>query len=95
MIRLKMNKELNDTMEVFGLGRIFAEPDMVTISLGVETIHPELRIAQEENAVRMEQVIRVITSMGIAQEDIQTEYYNIERRYEYVEGRQIDKGMLR
>lgn len=87
-----MNKETYYTMELQGEGSVMAIPDMAVLNLGVETIDMDLKAAQEENATKTQSIISALRRMGIEEKDIRTESYNIEKRYDYVEGRQIDKG---
>lgn len=89
-----MNKELCYTMELQGEGILMVEPDIAVVNLGVETMNKELKLAQEENARIMQRIILSLKRMGISDQDIQTQEYSINKQYDYVDGRQIDRGYV-
>ena len=76
-------------MNLNGKASVMIEPDIATAILGVETQNKELKVAQEENAMKSTQVINALMKMGIADKDIKTESYTINPEYDYVEGKQI------
>ena len=70
----------NDTpslIYVNGSGTANAVPDIVDIQLGVEIINPDPVEAVGENTTRMNAVMKALDKIGIAQNDIQTVYYNM------------------
>jgi uncharacterized protein len=81
-----------NTIEVNGLGIVRTAPDIAMVSIGVVTEGKELEKVQRENAAIMQRVINSIRNLGIPEEDIQTQSYNIEIIYDYQEGKQIFKG---
>ncbi len=89
-----MNRELYYTMELQGEGVVLVEPDLAIIQLGVETTDMDLTKAQAENAKIMQSVLSTLMRMDIEEQDIQTESYTINKVYEYVDGKQIDKGYV-
>ena len=62
---------------VSGYGLSTTTPDKVTISFGVETIDPDAKFAQNENAKKMDKVIAALKKAGIEDAHIQTTGYNI------------------
>ncbi|MCP3029416.1 SIMPL domain-containing protein [Halobacillus sp. A5] len=82
----------NRVMTVSGTGKVKAQPDMVTIELGVMTEGRELREVQEDNARVMQQVIESIVKMGVPEESIQTVEYSVVPRYDYDNGQQVFRG---
>ncbi|MDO5844755.1 MAG: SIMPL domain-containing protein [Methanocorpusculum sp.] len=62
---------------VFGNGYSDTNPDKVTISFGVETINPDAKKAQSENAEAMNKVIAALKKAGIKDENIKTSGYSI------------------
>lgn len=80
------------TMTLQGEGSVAVVPDIAILNIGVETINQNLGVAQEENAIISRRILNVFEEMGIREEDIQTGMYNINKQYEYVDGKQIDKG---
>ena len=84
------NNVHNRTMTLTGHGEISVSPDIVIIRLGVETTGENLSRIQADNARISQAVIQALQRMGIA--DIKTSQYSIDKVYDFVEGRQIDKG---
>ncbi len=80
----------NKTMTLTGHDEMDIAPDTVIIRLGVETRGENLSQIQAENASISQSVIQVIQRMSIT--DIKTSQYSIDKVYDYVEGRQIDRG---
>ncbi len=78
------------TMTLTGQGQINAVPDMAVIRLGVETAGDDLSAIQTENAQLSQAVIDFLRSSGIS--DVKTYRYSVDRRYEYENGNQIDRG---
>ena len=81
-----------DTIAVYGQGKISLQPDVAYITLGVRTLNEDAQIAQENNAVQMDAVIGALTSAGIDGSDIQTVSYNVYQQYDYSEGEEKPRG---
>ena len=64
-------------ISVTGYGESIAEPDMATITLGIETENPNASKAQKENAEKMDKVIAALKAAGIADKDIKTSQYSM------------------
>lgn len=79
-------------MNINGKGMVSVQPDIAVVTLGVETQNRELRTAQNENAITSSRIIAALMRMGIEEEDIKTETYNVSPQYDYVEGKQIFRG---
>ncbi|MDX1933151.1 MAG: SIMPL domain-containing protein [Capsulimonadales bacterium] len=60
-----------------GSGEVNITPSLAYITLGVETRDADSARASTQNAGRMEQVMKVIRSLGVAEKDLQTVGYNI------------------
>ena len=80
----------NKTMILTGHGKISAAPDTAIIRLGVQTTGENLAQIQADNARRSQSIIQALQRMGVS--DIKTSQYSIDKVYDYVEGRQIDRG---
>lgn len=80
----------NKTMILTGHGQIPVAPDTAIIRLGVQTTGENLSQIQADNARISQSIIQVLQRMGIT--DIKTFQYSIDKVFDYVEGRQIDKG---
>src|SRR4051812_31885128 len=65
------------TLSVTGGGMIKATPDIATISLGVMTQDVDAKVAQQNNAKLMSDVISKIKGAGVKSEDIKTINFNI------------------
>jgi len=80
----------NKTMTLTGNGEMDIAPDTVLIRLGVQTTGENLSQIQAENARISQSIIQTLQRMGVT--DIKTAQYSIDKVYDYVEGRQIDRG---
>jgi uncharacterized protein YggE len=64
---------------VTGEGEVTAIPDIATLRLGIEAQDSTVVAARDSAATAMNNVINSLTSNGVAQKDIQTEYFNIQQ----------------
>lgn len=85
-----MNHNDQNIMTLTGKGQVTAVPDIAVLRLGVETIGENLTAIQSENARISQAVLQAIKQLGIT--DIKTAFYTINKVYDYVDNRQIDKG---
>ena len=76
-------------MEIEGNGSIDAIPDIAVVTLGVETESKDLATAQKENATISTEVIGSLKEAGVSEQDIQTETYQIEPQYDFIDGKRI------
>ena len=75
---------LADTkIAVTGSATVQAEPDMVTLSLGVEETKSDVAAAQALVNEKLSAVIEALKNAGIDEKDIQTGYYSIYNNYDY------------
>jgi uncharacterized protein YggE len=81
---------------VTGDAAVKVVPDEVLLTLGVETWHRELSAAKRQNDERVKDVLALAERFGIDSKNIQTDYINIEPRYDdsYGDGyfRQVLEG---
>ena len=75
-----------------GHGEISVAPDIAIIMLGVETLGANVTETQQDNADRMNQVIHSMKDLNV--KDIKTTQYTIDRNFEYINGRRIDRGFV-
>ena len=75
------------TMEIYGQGNIKVNPDIGYITMGVITEDKLLKIAQSENTIKSNKLINALIETGVKRDDIKTESYNIEKLYEYENGK--------
>jgi uncharacterized protein YggE len=65
------------TISVSSEGTVKVRPDMVYINVGVQTENNSSKVAQQENATKMNNVMKVLKELKIADSDIQTSQYTI------------------
>jgi len=64
---------------VNGEGKVTAVPDIATLRLGIEAEAPSVAEAQNQATVAMDDVMKTLDTKGVAEKDIQTQYFNIHR----------------
>ena len=75
---------LADTkIAVTGSATVQAEPDMVTLSLGVEETKSDVAAAQATVNEKLAAVVEALKNAGIDEKDVQTGYYSIYNNYNY------------
>jgi len=62
---------------VTGQGKVAVVPDIATLRLGVEVQRASVAEAQTQAAEAMERVMDALTDNGVAEKDIQTQYFSI------------------
>ncbi len=62
---------------VNGTGKVAVTPDIATLSLGIEAQADTVAEAQAQAAVAMDAVMTALTDNGVAEKDIQTQYFSI------------------
>ncbi len=83
-----------DTISISAEGKVTALPDIATISVGVQTENKSVSSAQKENTTKMNAIIEKVKSFGLTAEDIKTSNYSIYPQYDYVNGRQVERGYM-
>lgn len=68
---------------VNGEGSIKVKPDIAYLSLGVQTQNSNAKVAQSENATKMNNVMTALKQLGIKEEDIQTTQYSMYPNHVY------------
>jgi len=72
-------------ISVTGTGTARLDPDMVIVSLGVQTQGPDIAEAVSENNRRSDQVRAAIREAGVADEDVQTVNFSVWTQQQYDE----------
>ena len=54
-------------------------PDVATLRLGIESQETSVAVAQSRAAEAMDRVMTALTDNGVAEKDIHTQYFNIQR----------------
>lgn len=70
-------------MTVSGSGEATGVPDVVILSIGVETEAPTAAAALSQNADRMRATINKLKERGVAERDMQTQNLSVGPRYDY------------
>ncbi len=80
---------------VIGTGTVRRTPDVAVVSLAVETMAANARAAAQDNATRMDAVIRALRQAGIPAEKIRTTSYNLNPEYQYTQATPTKPGEQR
>ncbi|WP_349407524.1 SIMPL domain-containing protein [Pseudalkalibacillus sp. SCS-8] len=86
------NSGLNNVIQTFGEGEIYAPPDMIYLTIGVITEDKDVSTATKENAERSSNVLKSLQQLGVPAAHIETLQYDIQPRYDYEEGKSTLKG---
>lgn len=70
-------------IQATGVGVVEAQPDIAIMSLGVETFAATVSAARGEAATAMDAMITVLHAAGIEDDDLETQYFNIQPEYTY------------
>jgi uncharacterized protein YggE len=76
------NLNLNSQQQgvwVTGEGKVSAVPDIATLRLGIEAEEVSVAEAQAQASEAMDRVMDALKESGVAEKDIQTQYFNIYR----------------
>jgi hypothetical protein len=79
---------------VSGEGKVTVTPDVANIQLGIQAQAKTVADAQNQAVKAMNDVMAALTGNGVAQKDIQTQYFNIQQTttYDNVKQQQIVTG---
>lgn len=72
---------------VQGEGTVSVRPDIAMVNLGVEVTAPTVAEARDGASNSMQAMQDAMTDEGVAEEDIQTQFFNIYPQYNYAEER--------
>jgi len=78
--------DLRSTITVTGDAIVKAVPDQVVLSLSVETNNMDIDKARSENDSKISAILAMVRKLGIEDKQLQTDYLNIEPRYDYLNG---------
>lgn len=70
---------------VTGEGKVWASPDVVRLSLGIEAEAKSVAQAQKDAAEAMNRVIKALRDRGVADKDIQTQRFSIQPVRRWIE----------
>lgn len=82
----------NNIISVSGQGVVRLAPDVALITLGVETSNKDVGEAQNSNRTTMNAVVAELKRLGIREENIQTQSYNVYPDYRWEDNRNVLVG---
>lgn len=79
---------------VTGEGKVMAVPDIATVRLGIEAQEATVAEAQTQASEAMERVMTALEDSGVAEKDIQTQYFRIDQitRWDELMGQEVIIG---
>jgi len=80
------------TVNANGQAEIKANPDLITVYFNVQTKGVDAKEAKDKNADIIDKVTIALLKQGFERKDIQTQNFNIYPEYDWVGGRQTQKG---
>ena len=89
---LVQNGMLVNTVTVSGDGKVYAKPDMASLTVSVSELANTSQEALNNANTKINSVIEKLKSNSIAEEDIQTSQLNIYPEYDYTSGGSILRG---
>ncbi|MFA4825503.1 MAG: SIMPL domain-containing protein [Methanoregula sp.] len=72
----------DNVIQASGTGNVIGTPDRAQVTFSVETENPDVKVAQQDNAIRMAKVIDALVATGIPRDALKTTGYNIYPVYE-------------
>lgn len=71
------------SITVVGEGKVRVKPDIAQAGIGIEIINADVKQASDEATATMQKILDALKAQGVAENDIQTSYFNIwgERPY--------------
>lgn len=72
-----------NTIDVTGEGIVRVVPDEVTIKVRVENTGENTKTLKEQNDATINEVLKFLKQMDIANKDVRTEYMNLTKNYDY------------
>ncbi len=84
--------ELANTLSVTGVGQASGPPDLAYVDLGIVTSGPEVgpAVAQSNEIARA--VVESVTGADVAEEDLQTSFFNVWSEERYPPGLPMEEG---
>jgi len=86
VIPITVSAAESPTIAVSGAGAVTAAPDMATVNLGVTTDAATAAQALQRNNAAVEAVIKAVRALGVAEEDITTQWFSIHQRWNWRDG---------
>lgn len=93
-ITLNPSAQWAEGIQVSGTGSAFGPPDLAILNLGVSAEERTVEAAREVAARAMQGIIDSVKGNGVAEDDIHTQQFSIQPRYDYSNGEQILRGYM-
>ncbi|MDP3974014.1 MAG: SIMPL domain-containing protein [Candidatus Daviesbacteria bacterium] len=77
------------TFDVTGEGKVDAQPDIATVTVGIQANGSTVKVAQDQINTTINNISKAIKDLGVDQKDVQTTNYNINPNYDFREGQRI------
>jgi uncharacterized protein len=77
-----------DQFSVSGEGKVYATPDIATISLGMRNEGQDIKVLTKTNTDSVNKIISGLENLGVDKKDIQTTNYSVTPKYNWTQ----DKG---
>lgn len=87
-----LNPSSQNTITVNGQAQVKAVPDLVGIYFNVQTNAKTSSEATQKNSELVDYLKSEIIKLGFEDKDIQTQSFNVYPEYDWVNGRQVEKG---
>ena len=84
---------------VIGEGSLKVNPDIAVVNMGIQVERRTASNARKEAAISMQNLLDAITEIDVEDKDVQTSYFNISPRYDWIEeqdakGRHVSRQVL-
>ena len=79
-------------ISIEGEATVTASPDIATVTVAVDTTAEDVASAQASNSETMNTLLEKIKALGVAEDDIQTSYYNVYEATEWDGETYVSKG---
>lgn len=90
LLHAENNSDTKDrrTITVQGQGKVQAVPDMATLSIGVSQDGPSAEAVSARVRADIGKVLEAVKAQGIPDKDVQTQYYAVQPKWDWTNGRQ-------
>jgi hypothetical protein len=75
---------MQSTITISGDGEVYKTPDLAVMNFSVVSEGKTVAVAMADNTKKMNAIVDVAKSLGVAEKDLQTSGFNINPRYDYV-----------
>lgn len=73
---------MNRTITITGVGKVSVKPDLIVITMGLETIDYEYEKMMQLATTAISKLNEAVISVGFGKKDLKTTYFNIDTYYE-------------